>query len=59
MKRSELKEKTTAAFNETRDALQQVFDAITNQGQKKKILKNEDIVKLFDHYGVKYEEAVK
>ena len=55
MKKRELKERTTAVYNETRDALQTVYDAL-NQGQKKKIVKNEDVKKLFDRYEVDYNE---
>lgn len=51
MKRKELKDKTTAIKNETTAALQMVWDA-TNKGQRKKLLKNEDIAKLFERYGV-------
>ena len=38
-------------FEQTRIALQTVFDAL-NKGQKNKLLKNEDIVALFERYGV-------
>lgn len=43
------------AKNETRDALQTVYDAL-NSGQKKKIVKDENVKKLFDLYGVEYSE---
>lgn len=46
-------EKAEAVKNETKDALQTVFDAL-NQGQQKKILKNEEVKALFDRYGVNY-----
>lgn len=39
------------AFEQTRIALQTVFDAL-NKGQKSKLLKNDDIVTLFERYGV-------
>lgn len=39
--------------NETREALQTVF-AELNNGQQKKLLKNETIKALFDRYGVEY-----
>jgi hypothetical protein len=42
-------------FNETKQALQLVFDELNN-GQQKKLLKEEAIVELFDRYGVEYEE---
>lgn len=38
-------------FEQTRLALQTVFDAL-NKGQKNKLLKNDDIVSLFERYGV-------
>ena len=43
-----------SAKTETRTALQTVYDAL-NQGQQKKIVKNEAVKKLFDLYGVKYD----
>lgn len=49
----ELKENTQLAITETRDALQLVFDSL-NQGQQKKILKEEAVKELFDRYGVSY-----
>lgn len=36
---------------ETREARQTVYDAL-NQGQQKKILKNEAVKELFDRFGV-------
>lgn len=51
MTKSELNKKTDAAMTETREALQTVFDAL-NQGQQKKLLKDEKIVALFERYGV-------
>lgn len=44
-----------AAKTETRTALQTVYDAL-NQGQQKKIIKDEAVKKLFDQYGVEYTE---
>ena len=38
---------------ETKDALQTMYDAL-NQGQKKKIVRNEKVKALFDRYGVEY-----
>lgn len=46
-----LKKKTDEAINETRNALQTVYDAL-NQGQQKKILKDENVAKLFERYNV-------
>ena len=40
-------------YEETRVALQTVYDAL-NQGQQQKLLKNEDVKALFDFYGVAY-----
>lgn len=53
MKRKELTEAVEAAKTETRTALQTVYDAL-NQGQQKKIVKDEAVKALFDLYGVKY-----
>lgn len=53
MKKQELKDKVVAVKSETQTALQTVFDGL-NQGQQKKILKNENIKALFDRYGVIY-----
>ncbi len=52
------KEHLTKAVNtakaETQTALQVVYDAL-NQGQQKKLLKDETVKALFDRYGVQYE----
>ena len=42
-------------YEETKVALQTVYDAL-NQGQQKKILKDECVKALFDRYGVAYTE---
>lgn len=55
MKKSELTEAVEAAKEETRNALQTVYDAL-NHGQQNKILKDEAVKALFDLYGVNYEE---
>lgn len=47
----QLREAVAAAKEETRLALQTVYDAL-NQGQKKKILKDEAVATLFERYGV-------
>lgn len=39
--------------NETKSALQTVYDELNN-GQQKKILKNDTVKALFDRYGVEY-----
>jgi hypothetical protein len=54
MLRQELFDKVAAVKNETKAALQLVYDGL-NQGQQKKILKNEEVKALFDRYGVVYE----
>lgn len=51
MKKSELKTKTDAAVNETKAALETVYNAL-NQGQQKKLLKDEAVAALFELYGV-------
>lgn len=53
MTKNELKEKTDKAVNETRDALQTVYDSLNN-GQQKQIVKDEAVKALFDRYGVIY-----
>lgn len=53
MKKTELITAVKTAKTETRNALQTVYDAL-NQGQQKKIVKNESIKVLFDLYGVEY-----
>lgn len=40
-------------YEETKVALQTVYDAL-NQGQQKKIVKDEGVKALFDRYGVAY-----
>ena len=55
MKKTELNAAVDAAKTSTRDALQTVYDAL-NQGQKKKILKNDNVKALFNLYGVDYTE---
>ena len=53
MKRQDLFDKVAAFKSETKDALQTMYDAL-NQGQRKKIVKNEKVKALFDRYGVTY-----
>lgn len=55
MKKQELIVKTNAVVNETTEALQTVYDAL-NQGQQKKIVKDEKVKTLFDRYNVNYTE---
>ena len=54
MTKEELTVAVDTAKAETKDALQTVYDSL-NQGQQKKIVKNENVKALFDLYGVKYE----
>lgn len=55
MTKHELKHKTGRAVEETKSALQTVYDAL-NQGQKKKIVKDEKVKALFERYGVDIEK---
>lgn len=55
MKKSELTAAVEAAKTETRNALQTMYDSL-NQGQQKKIVKDESVKARFDLYGVNYEE---
>lgn len=53
MKKDELKTAVEAAKTETKNALQTVYDTL-NQGQQKKLVKDEKVKALFDLYGVAY-----
>ena len=55
MTKAELNIAVETAKAETRNALQTVYDAL-NQGQQKKIVKDETVKALFDLYGVEYSE---
>ena len=55
MKKQELTKAVEDAKSGTRNALQAVYHAL-NQGQRKKIVKNEKVKALFDLYGVTYEK---
>ena len=55
MNKYELEEKTNNIIEETKNALQTMYDAL-NQGQQKQIVKNEEVKALFDRYGVEYIE---
>lgn len=48
-----LKSAVKVAKEETKTALQTVYDAL-NQGQQKKIVKDDKVKALFDLYGVQY-----
>jgi Fe2+ or Zn2+ uptake regulation protein len=54
MKKTSLNEAVAKYKDETRIALQTVYDTL-NQGQRKKIVKDESVKELFDRYGVIYE----
>ncbi len=51
-----LNKSVAAAKTETRDALQTVYDELNN-GQRKKLVKNERVKAIFDHFGVDYGEV--
>lgn len=53
MKKTDLIAAVKAVKDETRDALQTMYDAL-NPGQRKQIVKDADVKKLFDRYGVDY-----
>ena len=54
MRKDELNEAVERCKEETKNALQTVYDAL-NVGQQKKIVKDEAVKALFDRYGVVYE----
>lgn len=53
MNKNTLNEAVAKCKDETKNALQTVYDAL-NQGQQKKIVKDEAVRELFDRYGVEY-----
>lgn len=55
MKKKTLDKNVKAVKEDTRAALQTMYDAL-NHGQQKQIVKNESVKELFDRYGVEYEE---
>lgn len=55
MTKEELKTVTKAAKDETKNALQTVFNTL-NKGQQYKLLKDEKVKALFILYGVEYGE---
>ena len=55
MKRDTLIRKINEVINETKNALQTVYDSLNN-GQQKKILKNVEVAKLFERYNVNITE---
>ena len=54
MRKKDLTSAVETAKAEIRNALQTMYDALS-QGQQKKIVKNDDVRRLFDFYGVEYE----
>lgn len=53
MNKQTLNKAVEACKEETRNALQTVYDELNN-GQQKKLLKSEAVKELFDRYGVEY-----
>lgn len=54
MNKDKLQESTDKAFNEFHDTLQLIYDELNN-GQRKKLLKNEVIKAKFEYFGVEVE----
>ena len=52
---NEWTEAANVVYEETKVALQTVYDTL-NQGQQKKLVKDETVKALFDRYGVEYTE---
>lgn len=52
--KTELQEATAATKDEFRQVLQYIYDA-HNQGQKKKLVKDERVRAYFDRFGVVYD----
>ena len=57
MLKTELIAKTDLVLEETKVALETMYNAL-NHGQQKQIVKNEAVKKLFDRYNVNYSEEV-
>lgn len=55
MTKEELEQKINNLMNSTKEALQLIYDTL-NHGQQIQLIKNEEVKKLFDRYGVKYTE---
>lgn len=53
MKKTTLNKKVDLVKQQTKYALQTMYDAL-NHGQQQKIVKNEAVKELFDRYGVEY-----
>lgn len=55
MTKSELTTRTNAAWQQTHDALQLVWDA-TNKGQRQKLLRNDEIKAMMERYRIVTED---
>lgn len=55
MTKTELSTRTSAAWQQTHDALQLVWDA-TNKGQRQKLLRNPEIKAMMERYHIITEE---
>lgn len=53
MTKNRLEQAVTRAKEETKNALQTVYDSL-NQGQQKKLVADEKVKNLFDLYGIEY-----
>ena len=49
--KEKLKENVTKTKNTTKEALTTIYEAL-NKGQQKKLIKNTEVKKLFEFYGV-------
>ena len=56
MTKEELETKTENVISETKNAIEIMYNAL-NQGQRKQIVKNEQVKKLFDQYKVDYDKG--
>lgn len=55
MTKEELETKTDSVISETKNAIETIYNAL-NRGQRKQIVKNEQVKILFDRYGILYEQ---
>ena len=56
MKKKTLELRVMSAKNETAQAILTILNAVTAQGQRKKILKDERVLALMKRYGIEYED---
>lgn len=54
MRKTELKQRSDAAIEQTREAIQTIWDNI-NKGQQKQLAKREEVKLILDMYGVTYD----